>query len=72
MIKNGIVKKAVCDKWVWKVDTTENIDTSNFVKKGDHNAKIIEIEKKMSDHNEYIATNNFNKFSNEMIDERLT
>ena len=60
MIKNGIVKKAVCDKWVWKVDTIENIDTSDFVKKGDHNAKIIEIEKKIPDHNEYIASNNFN------------
>ena len=60
MIKNGIAKKAVCDKWVWKVDTIENIDTSDFVKKGDHNGKIIEIEKKIPDHNEYIATNNFN------------
>ena len=31
-----------------------------LLKKGDHNAKIIEIEKKIPDHNEYIATNNFN------------
>ena len=42
-------------------------------KKTDYNAKITEVEKKLTDHNhaKYITTPEFNKFTKEVFDERL-
>ena len=47
---------------------------SNLVKKKtDYNTKINEIKKKITDHNhnKYIATPEFNKFTSEIFDSRL-
>ena len=46
---------------------------SNFVKKSDYDTKINGIEKKITDHNhdKYINTQEFNKFTAEIFDLRL-
>ena len=41
------------------------------LKKSDYDIKIEEIEKKLRGHNKYITTNDFNKFSGAMFEERL-
>ena len=48
-------------------------NVSNLVKKTDYNTKINEIEKKLTDHNhdKYITTPEFNKFTAEVFDARL-
>ena len=48
-------------------------NVSNLVKKAEYNAKISEIEKKITDHNhdKYITTPEFNKVSAEIIAARL-
>ena len=48
-------------------------NVSNLVKKAEYNAKISEIEKKINDHNhdKYITTPEFNKFSAEIFAARL-
>ena len=48
-------------------------DISSLVKETDYNAKINEIEKKVTDHNhdKYITTPEFNKFTAEMFATRL-
>ena len=46
---------------------------SSLVKKTDYNIKINEIEKKSTDHNhdKYITTSEFNKFTKDILDLRL-
>ena len=46
---------------------------SNLAKKTYYNTKINEIKKKITDHNhnKYIATPEFNKFTSEVFDSRL-
>ena len=48
-------------------------DVSNLVKKADYNTKINEIEKKATDHNhdKYITTPEFNKFTAEIFATRF-
>ena len=48
-------------------------DTSNLVKKTDCNTKIIEIEKKLPDHNhnKYITTTEFNKLATDKFNARI-
>ena len=46
VVKNDVVKKTVYNKLVAKVD---NIDTSDFVIKTNHNTKITELENKIPD-----------------------
>ena len=48
--------------------------TSNLVKKTDYNAKITEIEKKLTDHKHdiYITTPEFNKLTGENFSARLS
>ena len=47
--------------------------TNNLVKKTDYNTKITEIEKKLTDHNhdKYITTPEFNKFTTDIFNARL-
>ena len=49
------------------------LDVNSLVKKTDYNIKISEIEKKVSDynHDEYIATTEFNKLAAGVFTERL-
>ena len=48
-------------------------DTSNLVKKTDYNTKIIEIEKKLNDHNhnKYMTTTEFNKLATDTFNARI-
>ena len=48
-------------------------NVSNLVNKTDYNTKVTEIENKLNNHNhdEYITTPEFNKFSKEVFDGRL-
>ena len=46
-------------------------DNSDLVKKADYNTKILEIEKKIPNHDKYVIANDFNKFSGVMFDEKL-
>ena len=52
-------------KWLKKINAIQTIDTSNSVKKADHNKKIDEIEKNYTNHDQekYIATQEFCKLS---------
>ena len=66
LVKNNIVKKTDYDELVKKVNVIQAIDTSNLVEKTDYNTKIIEIEKKITDHdhsNKYITTQKFNRLT---------
>ena len=48
-------------------------DTSNLVKKTDYNTKVIEIVKKLTDHNhdKYITTTEFNKLATDAFNTRI-
>ena len=61
------------DELVKKVNAIWTIDSSNFVKKTDYDTKIVELEKRIPDHEKYITTNDFtaNTFSGSIFDERL-
>ena len=48
------------------VNAIQTTDTSNLVKKTDHNTRFSENEKKVTDHdhsNKYITTQKFNKLT---------
>ena len=47
------------------------IDTSDLVKKAESETKIKEIEDKISDHNKYDTTQEFNKLTVENFGKRL-
>ena len=67
VVKSDVVKKTVYDGLVKKVNAIQTVDTTNFV------IEIIEIEKRIPDHDKYIPTNDFttNKFSGAIFDARL-
>ena len=48
-------------------------DVSNLLKKSDYDAKILDIEKKVADHNldKHITTSEFNKLPEENLAARL-
>ena len=72
-LKSDVVKKTIW--WIGKkkVNAIRTIDSSNFVKKTDYDTKIVELEKRIPDHEKYITTNDFtaNTFSGSIFDERL-
>ena len=57
VVKNDVVKKAVYDKLVAKVN---NINTSVLVKKTDYNTKITEIKDKIPDSNSFVKKTDYN------------
>ena len=65
VVKNEVVNKTLYDELVRKVNTLHTTGTNNLVRKADFNTKIVEIEKKILDHNhdEYITTQEFNKLT---------
>ena len=65
VVKNGIVKKSVCDKLLARVNTIPTNDTSDLVKETDYDAKSKDIEDK------YITTSDFNKFSKSIFEAKL-
>ena len=58
VFKNEVVKIAVSDEFVKRVNAIQTTDTSNLVKRADYNKKIAEIEKKIlrNDHDKHITT----------------
>ena len=51
LVKNDVVKKAVHDEWVAKVD---NIDTRDFVLKTGYNAHKKKLEKKIPNVTDFV------------------
>ena len=49
------------------INAIQTIDTSYLVKKDDYNRKIVEIEKKIPVHDNYITTPEYNKLLNYSI-----
>ena len=56
VVKNDVIKKAVYDKLVAKVN---NIDTSDFVLKTKYNTDKTELEKKIPDVTDFVKEENF-------------
>ena len=56
-----------CNELVKKVNAIKTVDTSDLFKKAEYDAKIKDIELKISD----ITINDFNKFSCTVFDETL-
>ena len=56
VVKNDVIKKAVYDKLVAKVN---NIDTSDFVLKTKCNTDKTELEKKIPDVTDFVKEENF-------------
>ena len=73
VVKNEVVKKAVYDELLKKVNAIQTTHTCSSVKKADYNTKIDEIEKKILDydHYKYITTQKFNKLTVESFAARL-
>ena len=69
--KIEVVKKNVCDELVKKVNAIQTTDTSDLVEIAENDTKNEYIEKKIPNHCKYTATNDFNKFSGIVFDERL-
>ena len=59
--KNDVHKKIAYYELVKKVNAIQPTCVSKLVKKADYNTKIVEIEKKILDHDNYITTEDFNK-----------
>lgn len=60
MVKKEVVKKIVYDELVKKVNTIQTTDSSDLVKQADYNTKTYKL-KKISDHDEFIATQELKK-----------
>ena len=56
VVKNDVIKKAVYDKLVAKVN---NIDTSDFVLKTKYNTDKAELEKKIPDVTDFVKQEKF-------------
>ena len=71
VVKSDAVKKTLYDELVKKVNAIQTIDTSDLVKKTDYDTKLEETKRKIPNHDKYITTNDFNKFSGTIFGERL-
>ena len=56
VVEKEIVKRTTYHKLVKKVNAIQTTGTSDLVKQADYNAKIYEIENKISNHDKYITT----------------
>ena len=56
---------------VKNVDAIQTNYTIGFLREADYNTKIVEIENKIPGHDKYIATNDFDKFSYAICNEKL-
>ena len=65
VVKNGVVKKAVYDKLVAKVD---NIDTSDFVLETKYNTDKTELENKIPDVNHLVKKTTLSELENKIPD----
>ena len=69
--KNDVHKKIAYYELVKKVNAIQSTCVSKLVKKADCDTKIVEIEKKILDHDNYITTEDFNKLTYKNFGERL-
>ena len=65
VVKNAVVKKAVYDKLVAKVN---NIDTSDFVLKTKYQTDKTELEKKIPDVTDFVKEAKLTEFKNKIPD----
>ena len=65
VVENGVVKKAVCDKLVAKVN---NIDTSDFVLKTKYQTNKAELEKKITDVGSFVKKTKLTELENKIPD----
>ena len=65
-----LLKKAVYDEVVQKVNAIKAVDTSDLIQKAECNRKIAQIRNKISGHDKCINSNNFNKFTGAIFDKR--
>ena len=65
VVKNDVIKKTEYNELVKIVNNINATDTSDLVKEIDYNAKINEIKNKITDHDKYINTQEFNKLTSE-------
>ena len=65
VVKNDVVKKAVCDKLVPKVN---NIDTSGFILKTKYDTDKAELEKKISDVTDLVKKTKLIELENKIPD----
>ena len=56
---------------VKNIRAIQTIDTNDLVKKADYNTKIDENERKISNHDKFITTQEFNKLTAENVAARL-
>ena len=64
VVKNDVVKKAVYDKLVAKVN---NIDTSDFVLKTNYNTEKTELEKKIPDVTDFVKKAKLTELENKIL-----
>ena len=65
VVKNDVVKKAVCDQLAAKVN---NIDTSDFVLKTKYQPDKAELEKKISDLTDFVKKTKLTELENKIAD----
>ena len=65
VVKNDVVKKAVYDQLVAKVN---NIDTSDFVLKTKYNSGKTELEKKIPNMTDFVEKAKFTELENKILD----
>ena len=65
LVKNDVVKKAVYDKLVAKVN---NIDTSAFVLKTNYQTDKTELVEKIPDVTDFVKNTKFTELENKILD----
>ena len=65
VVKNDVVKKAVYDKLVTKVN---NIDTSAFVLKTNYQTDKTELVEKIPDVTDFVKNTKFTELENKILD----
>ena len=70
VLENEVAKKTEYNELVERVSAIQTIDINNLVIKTVYNIKVIEIEKKITDHNrnnKHITTKKFRKLTSETL-----
>ena len=71
VVEKQVAKRDLYHELVKKGNAIRTIGTSDLVKKATYNTKIYEIEKKVPDHDKYIATQKFNKLMSKSFAAKL-
>ena len=73
VVDYDIVKKTVFDELVEIDNIVDAVDVSRFVEKAEEKVeeKLKKLKRKIPTQDQYITTNDLNKFSGKLFDERL-